>query len=151
MAHYNHEPMLLKCGKKLKLVQVHLLKPNGDVIQVYKNSKENTQFERFAKHFDDSFLDLIDFINQNAPTMLKQLGYDIDFELKYHPHTHKKGDSKYTFEPFKIDFKITSYLGEKVSIHRPQSFLNEAKITAIAIAIRLTVLKKRINEEALMC
>jgi len=117
-------------------------------IQVYKSSKENVQFERFAKHFDDSFLDLIDFINQNAPAMLKQLGYDIDFELKYHPHTHKKGDSQYTYKSFKIEFKITSYLGKAVPIHRPQSFLNEAKITAIAIAIRFTILKKRINEQA---
>lgn len=138
----------IEMWEEIKIGPVEFTKPNGDIIQVYKSSKENTQFERFAKHFDDSFLDLIDFINQNAPTMLKQLGYDIDFELKYHPHTHKKGDSKYTFEPFKIDFKITSYLGKKVSIHRPQSFLNEAKITAIAIAIRLTVLRKRINEEA---
>lgn len=138
----------IEMWKEIKIGPGEFIKTNGDTIQVYKHSEENKQFERFAKHFDDSFLDLIDFINQNAPTMLKQLGYDIDFELKYHPHTHKKGDSKYKFEPFKIDFKITSYLGKKVPIHRPQSFLNEAKITAIAIAIRLTVLKKRINEEA---
>jgi energy-coupling factor transporter ATP-binding protein EcfA2 len=138
----------IEMWEEIKIGPGEFTKPNGDIIQVYKSSDENKQFERFAKHFDDSFLDLIDFINQNAPTMLKQLGYDIDFELKYHPHTHKKGDSKYTFVPFKIDFKITSYLGKKVSIHRPQSFLNEAKITAIAIAIRLTVLRKRINEEA---
>lgn len=123
-------------------------KPNGDVIQVYKNSKENKQFEKFAKHFDDKFKDLIDFINANAPAMLKKLGYNIDFELRYHEHTHKKGDSKYDCSPFRIDLKITSYLGKVVNIHRPQSFLNEAKITAIAIAIRLTILKKRVNEEA---
>src|SRR5690606_12389180 len=52
------------------------------------------------------------------------------------------------YNSFKIDLKITSYLGKAVNIHRPQSFLNEAKITAIAIAIRLTILKKRVNEEA---
>src|SRR5690606_30867416 len=117
-------------------------------IQVYKTSNENKQFDKFAKHFDNQFKDLIDFINANAPTMLKKLGYDIDFELKYHDHTHKKGYSKYDYNSFKIDLKITSYLGKAVNIHRPQSFLNEAKITAIAIAIRLTILKKRVNEEA---
>ena len=117
-------------------------------IQVYKYSEENKQFEKFAKHFDNSFKDLIDFINQNAPAMLKQLGYDIDFELKYHPHKHKKADSNYTSELYKIDLIITSYLGIPKKIHRPQSFLNEAKITAIAIAIRLTILKKRVNEQA---
>ncbi len=123
-------------------------KPNNEVIQVYKNSKENKQFEKFAEHFDNRFKDLIEFINANAPAMLKKLGYDIDFELKYHDHTHKKGDSKYEWGMFKIDLEITSYLGKPVNIYRPQSFLNEAKITAIAIAIRLTILKKRINEQA---
>lgn len=123
-------------------------KPNGDTIQVYKNSKENKQFEKFADHFDERFNDLIDFINANAPAMLQKLGYDIDFELKYHKQTHRKGDTKYFFEPFKIDLKISKYLGKVVNIYRPQSFLNEAKITAIAIAIRLTILKKRINEQA---
>lgn len=120
----------------------------GKTIQVYKTSNENKQFDKFAKHFDNQFKDLIDFINANAPTMLKKLGYDIDFELKYHDHTHKKGYSRYDYNSFKIDLKITSYLGKAVNIHRPQSFLNEAKITAIAIAIRLTILKKRVNEEA---
>jgi energy-coupling factor transporter ATP-binding protein EcfA2 len=120
----------------------------GAKIQVYKNSRENKQFEKFAKHFDDKFKDLIDFINVNAPIILKNLGYDIDFELKYHDHTHKKKDTQYEYKPFKIDLKVTSYLGKAVNIHRPQSFLNEAKITAIAIAIRLTILKKRVNEQA---
>jgi len=121
---------------------------NGAAIQVYKNSKENKQFDKFADHFDDQFADLIDFINANAPALLKKLGYNIDFELRYHKHTHRKADSKYFYETFKIDLKITSYLGKAVHIHRPQSFLNEAKITAIAIAIRLTILKRRVNEEA---
>lgn len=120
----------------------------GNTIQFYKYSKENKRFNLFAKHFDDQFKNLIDFINVNAPAILKKLGYDIDFELKYHEHIHRKADSKYFFEPFKIELKITKYLGKNVNIYRPQSFLNEAKITAIAIAIRLTILKKRINEQA---
>lgn len=121
---------------------------NGKIIQVYKSSEENKQFERFANHFEAKFNDLIDFINVNAPNMLKQLGYDIDFQLIYIPHNHKKADSKYHYTPFKVELKITSYLGKVIDIHRPQSFLNEAKITAIALAIRLSILKKRINEQA---
>lgn len=138
----------IEMWEEIKVGPGTFTKPNNEVIQVYKNSKENKQFEKFAEHFDNRFKDLIEFINANAPTMLKKLGYDIDFELKYHEHTHKKADSKYEWGNFKIDFKITSYLGKKANIYRPQSFLNEAKITAIAIAIRLTILKKRINEQA---
>lgn len=120
----------------------------GNTIQVYKYSPENQQFDKFAEHFDDEFEKLIEFINANAPDILKKLGYDIDFELKYHKHTHKKKDSKYSFSPFSIDLKITKYLGKRIDVHRPQSFLNEAKMMAIAIAIRLTILKKRVNEQA---
>jgi hypothetical protein len=138
----------IEMWQEIQLGPGKFTKPNGDEIQVYKNSTENKQFEKLAKHFDDKFKDLIDFINANAPAMLKRLGYDMDFELKYHEHTHKKGDSKYEWDIFKIDLKITSYLGKIVNIYRPQSFLNEAKITAIAIAIRLTILRKRINEQA---
>lgn len=120
----------------------------GKIIQVYKDSQENQQFDRFSTHFESQMQDLIDFINVNAPSILKKLGYDIDFELRYSEHTHQKVDVNYYCNPFKIQLVITSYLGNPVPIHRPQSFLNEAKITAIAIAIRLTVLRKRINEEA---
>ena len=123
------------------------LNANGKKIQFYKHSEENRQFERFCAHFEDEMQSLIDFINANAPEILKKLGYDIDFHLAYTQHTHKKADVNYDCSPFKIELKITNYLGKTVNIHRPQSFLNEAKMTAIAIAIRLAVLRKRINTE----
>lgn len=138
----------IEMWEEIKLGPGETTNGKGAKIQVYKHSKENKQFDKFANHFDDKFADLIDFINANAPALLKKLGYDIDFELKYHRHSHRKAESKYFYESFKIDLKITSYLGKKVNIYRPQSFLNEAKITAIAIAIRLTILKRRVNEQA---
>ena len=123
------------------------LNANGKEIQFYKHSEENRQFERFCAHFENEMRDLMDFINANATEILKKLGYDIDFHLAYTQHTHKKADVNYDCSPFKIELKITNYLGKTVNIHRPQSFLNEAKMTAIAIAIRLAVLRKRINTE----
>ncbi|EGV43536.1 hypothetical protein BZARG_1290 [Bizionia argentinensis JUB59] len=120
----------------------------GKTIQVYKNSPENKKFNVFAKHFNDELKDLIDFINVNAPTMLAKLGYDIDFELHYEELKFQKADVNFNFTPFKIEFVITKYLGKPITITRPQSFLNEAKITAIAISIRLTILRRRINTEA---
>ena len=119
----------------------------GKIIQVYKHSEEYRSFQRFSGHFENEMRSLIDFINVNAPEILKELGYNIDFHLEYESHTHHKKDVKYECALFKIVLKITSYLGKTISIHRPQSFLNEAKFTAIAIAIRLAVLKKRINTE----
>tara|TARA_R110002050_G_scaffold99041_7_gene205597 strand:- start:3236 stop:5239 length:2004 start_codon:yes stop_codon:yes gene_type:complete len=121
---------------------------SGKEIQVYKSSLENRIFNEFVVHFNDEMKSLIDFININAPDILKKLGYDIDFELDYNEVVPYKGYTKYSHKKFEILFKITSYLGTPIIINRPQSFLNEAKITAIAIAIRLTILKKRINSEA---
>lgn len=123
-------------------------KDKSRVIQVYKNSEENKKFNAFVKHFNDNLQDLIDFVNVNAPIILKELGYDIDFELRLTNLYHNKKDVLFEFSDFKIEFVITSYLGKQITINRPQSFLNEAKITAIAVAIRLTILKKRINKEA---
>lgn len=117
-------------------------------IQVYKSSPENKAFNAFATHFNEQIKDLIDFINVNAPLMLKKLDYDIDFQLHYHELEYHKADVNFHFTPFKLEFIITSYLGTPITINRPQSFLNEAKITAIAIAIRLTILRRRINTQA---
>ena len=123
-------------------------KDKNRIIQVYKTSPENVMFNAFVKHFNDNLQGLIEFININAPLILKDLGYEIDFELKLTNLFHNKKDVLFEFSDFKIEFIITSYLGKKITINRPQSFLNEAKITAIAIAIRLTILKKRINKAA---
>ncbi|MEZ7526555.1 AAA family ATPase [Cloacibacterium normanense] len=133
--------------KEVKQGPGKTLNANGKEIQVYKYSEENKQFDRFCSHFENEMQDLIDFINANASEILQKLGYDIDFHLDYTQHTHKKVDVLFHCSPFKIELKITKYLGKSVNINRPQSFLNEAKMTAIAIAIRLAVLRKRINTE----
>lgn len=116
--------------------------------RVYKNSIENSKYNIFYNSFNESLIDLVDFINANAPQMLRDLGYDIDFKLNYYSFKTRLSRFNFYFTPFKLEFVITSYLGKKITINRPQSFLNEAKIAAIAIAIRLTILKKRINEAA---
>jgi ABC-type lipoprotein export system ATPase subunit len=125
-----------------------VLKDNGKTRQVYKYSYENKKFNTFVNHFNHHIKDVIDFVNINAPKILKKLGYDIVFELRYTKLTTRKADVHYNYSKFKIEFVITEYLGEPITITRPQSFLNEAKITAIALSIRLAILRKRINREA---
>lgn len=113
-----------------------------------KKTDEYKSFKKLVTAFDNSFLKLIEFINANAYDIIKKLGYDIEFDLQYEKlkkQTKKIGSHNYYYA---ITFKITKYLGEKIYIQRPQSFLNEAKITAIAIAIRLAILKKRFTDQA---
>lgn len=118
---------------------------NGDTIQVYKNSPEYSDFLDFEKHFNDQFVKLIDFINSHASDYVKKLGYNIEFELKYTPPTHIKKDKNYEWTSFHIDLAITSYNNQAVQIKKPQSFLNEAKMSAIAVAIRLAIIDQRIG------
>jgi energy-coupling factor transporter ATP-binding protein EcfA2 len=116
-----------------------------DFEKINKQAAEN--FRLLVRNFDTSFEDLIDFINVNAPTLLLKLGYNIGFKLVYKKMEYKSVDEEFAYN-YSIDFIITSYLGNNVTIERPQSFLNEAKITAIALAIRLTILNKRVTTEA---
>ncbi|MFR9510765.1 MAG: AAA family ATPase [Rikenellaceae bacterium] len=117
----------------------------GDDIQVYKSSQEYKNFVKFEKHFNDKLSNLIDFINSESEPILVSLGYDINFELKYTAPWHHKKDKSYDFREYRVDFVLTKYNGNIVNINRPHKFLNEAKLTAIAIAIRLAVLKYKVQ------
>ena len=117
----------------------------GDTILVYKNSPEYKKFLEFEKHLNEGFTKLIEFINIHASDYVKKLGYDIEFELKYIPPSHIKKDKNYKWTSFRINLTITSYNGQTVQIKKPQSFLNEAKMSAIAVAIRLAIIDQRIG------
>lgn len=117
----------------------------GDTILVYKNSPEYKNFLAFEKHFNENFTKLIEFINAHASDYVEKLGYNIKFELKYTPPTHIKKDKNYEWTAFRIDLIITSYNGQIVQIKKPQSFLNEAKMSAVAVAIRLAIIDQRIG------
>lgn len=117
----------------------------GDRIQVYKNSLEYTNFQKFEKHFNEHLRKLMEFINSHASDYVKKLGYNIIFELKYTSPSHIKKDKKYEWTPFGIDLIITNYNNQVVQIKKPQSFLNEAKMSAIAVAIRLAIIDHRIG------
>lgn len=123
----------------------HTTNYKGDRILVYKNSKSYEDFCKFEKHFNSEFKKLIDYINVNAKDRLKKLGYDIDFQLKYGQPSHIKKDKNYEWTPFKIELIITKYNGISVDIKKPHVLLNEAKLSALATAIRLTILDYRIK------
>ncbi len=120
----------------------------GDRILVYKNSPQYGEFCNFEAHFNAEFIKLIDFINVNAKGRLKQLGYDFDFQLIYSKPTHVKKDKNYEWTPFKIELKVTKYNGVSIGIKKPHVLLNEAKLSALATAIRLTILDYRVDKIA---
>ena len=117
----------------------------GDIIQVYKRSLEYEDFIKFEIHFDKHLKNLMEFINSHASDYVKKLGYNIEFELKYTSPSHIKKNKNYEWTPFGIDLIITKYNDQVVQIKKPQSFLNEAKMSAIAVAIRLAIIDQRIG------
>lgn len=120
----------------------------GHTIQVYKNSQDYKDFEAFVYEFNKQFENLINEININAQKYLKDLGYDMAFQLKFVPASFKKKDVKYDCYKFKVMVSIISYDNTPININRPHKFLNEAKMAAIAIAIRLSVIDQRLNSAA---
>lgn len=109
-----------------------------------KKSNKN-EFQSFESHFKTEFQKLIDFINQNSYDIIKELGYDINFTLSYTLPSSYIGYKIYDYQKYKIILTIDSYNGKSIPINRPQTFLNEAKLTALALSIRLCVLKYRTN------
>ena len=110
---------------------------------IKKNNKN--EFQSFESHFKTEFQKLIDFINQNSYDIIKELGYDINFTLSYTLPSSYIGYKIYDYQKYKIILTIDSYNGKSIPINRPQTFLNEAKLTALALSIRLCVLKYRTN------
>lgn len=105
--------------------------------------RKKNEFQRFVSHFKNEFQKLIDFINQNSYSIIKELGYDIHFILSFALPSAYIGRKNYNCKKYEIILKIDSYNGRGILINRPQTFLNEAKLTALALSIRLCVLKYR--------
>ena len=85
-------------------------------------------------------------INTRGNEILKdELGYtDIDFKIEVKlESTFHLTERKYTPPKVHIWLTIPNYEGKVDKVHRLHSFLNEAKLTAISLAIRFAVLERR--------
>jgi wobble nucleotide-excising tRNase len=51
--------------------------------------------------------------------------------------------------PFVLRINIPEYENEKDALHKPHSFLNEAKLSALAISIRLAILTEKRQADCL--
>ena len=114
-------------------------------VRGYIRKNNYNEFRIFESHFKSEFQKLIDFINQNSYDIINEFGYDIHFKLSYISPSNYIGYKKYDYQKYKIILTIDSYNGKSIPINRPQTFLNEAKLTALALSIRLCVLKYRTN------
>ncbi len=118
-------------------------------IRAYKSSPEYTEFTKLVAIFNESLQKLVDYINIHGPSYFKKLGYNFTYELSLKPLDFYKGDKDYRVIPFEIRINIPEYETVPSPIDKPHSFLNEAKLSAIAISIRLAVLAQKLKENCL--
>lgn len=119
-------------------------------IRAYKNSKEWIEFETLVRTFNDSLKKLIEYINIQAPIHFKQLGYEFPFYLELEREAGSiRKETSYEYIPFILRINIPEYENEKDVLFKPHSFLNEAKLSALAISIRLAILTEKRQADCL--
>ena len=115
----------------------------------YKYSDEWYEFTALVDSFNDGMEKLIDYININGPKYLKKLGYNFEYQLEYKKVDFVKKEVVYNEIPGGISLKLHLYEDVENAIYKPHSFLNEAKLSAIGISIRLAIISQKLNEEVL--
>ncbi len=113
-----------------------------------KKSPQHQTFLGKVMKFNQDLRSLLTHINTRGNEILKNdLGYqNFEFllELSQEVNVDIKGNKTYP----KISLKIPNFNGVAGVIHKPHSFLNEARISALALSIRLAVLEKNYNSTA---
>lgn len=69
-------------------------------------------------------------------------------ESYFYKHPFFLSEQQFERPYFKIWLSITDYENERDVVKKPHSFLNEARLTALGLSIRLAVLKKSLSEDA---
>lgn len=123
--------------------------------QDFEDYIDTQAYKDYSSSFDQFHVRLqalIDYINLHAPDYLKKLGYsnfEFQLDLKRSFYTLTAEPKEYYLHPFSIALTITEYDGVPKAVRKPHSFLNEARFSAMAIAIRLAILKQKLQEDCL--
>jgi len=117
-----------------------------------KNSWAYSHFIGRVEQFNNAFKDFIESIKQDIDDLLANYfstSYEviINYRDTYYNDTHRlRKDRKIKLPQILITIKLTADgLSDRNSkVSQPHTFLNEAKLTAIALSIRLAILRKRV-------
>jgi ABC-type dipeptide/oligopeptide/nickel transport system ATPase subunit len=118
-----------------------------DKPRVIKNKDEYRSLQDKLNDFNKYLKNIVESINAPANDYLKEFKYEnIKLELSV-------TDGKYEKENF-IEPKIEVIIsvekeGNPIHILRPQSYFNEAKLTAIALSVRLAITQIKLKDSSL--
>jgi hypothetical protein len=109
------------------------------------------EFDDLSKGFNADLQTLIQKINDTANHILNdKLFYNITFHLEL--VISEKAiltDANYVPPKYNIKLIIDDFDGKGPIIIKPQSFLNEARLSAISLSIRLAILEQRLQSSAI--
>ncbi len=125
-----------------------ILNRRGREILVYKRSPEYQNYVALERHFNREMLRMVTYINSNITSVLERLGYNFKPKLEYIPTSHVKKDKWVAFTDYKLLLTITEYEGVLINLAHPNTFLNEAKMAALAFAMRWAMLSYRFESES---
>jgi len=122
----------------------------------YKYSEEYNAYQRAVSKFNNEFKFFLESITQTANEILNNhfnQPYKITFDYgrcKYDDYGYKKG-----YRPLKrptikirVEYQNDYFDNGKTNIEKPHIFLNEAKLTAMALSVRFAILKAKYISEA---
>jgi hypothetical protein len=142
----NHFKYSLTNGKELgelwREVEDGIAKPTGREFPV---SKKRVEVNAAIKSFNDAFGELFkedspEYILKHAKPILDRFNHNIQLKLRF---SQVRPDAEYTALQGRQVHVELNYIGKKVE--NPHLFLNEARLSAIAISIYLGMIKRHIQ------
>jgi energy-coupling factor transporter ATP-binding protein EcfA2 len=109
-------------------------------------------FKKMADDFEEKLKQLVGKTNPKANAILKQkLGINVEFELQFSTTPFTLTSTIYTPPKHSIGLSIKSIDGKALPVtnKKPHIIFNEAKLSAMGLAIRLALLEERLFEAPL--
>lgn len=114
------------------------------------------EFKSHVDLFNQKFSDFLQLITEDTNKSLSEdFNEEFKIRFKYTPatynefNTYNRGRNKTTTAPeIELIVELPNLPGKAAIVERPQSYLNEARLSSIAIAIRFSILKERYIEQA---
>lgn len=123
------------------LSKIEDISNDGKLRYPKEDEPEYEEYYRVKKHFQKELKSLLLTITTEGNRILKdEFKHDFSFSLSLEQENENNKKPK-----FAVRLKIPEYQGNRDVVYRPHSFLNEAKLTALGLAVRLAVLEKSLS------
>lgn len=115
-----------------------------------KREAEYGTYNNIISGFKNDLQDLLTFINtEGNPILQDDFKYNFTFKLELEEiEPLKLSELKFDYPRFAIKLTIPLFEG-KADVLKPHTFLNEARLSALGLAIRFAILKKRLQDSKL--